>query len=96
MPLRQGEDSAGKFYMWGDVKGHKYYYKNERERKVAKKKAINQAIAAAYSMAERCSQDNPAEDGRRPPDYCSYERRIVHPGSTLREREAKATRVPNK
>ena len=82
MPLRQGNDAQGTYYMWGDVKGHKYYYTTEASRKVAKKKAIKQAIAAAHSMAERCSQPNP-------PPYCSYERRIVHPGSTLLEKEAK-------
>jgi hypothetical protein len=68
--------------MWGDVKGHKYYYTTEASRKAAKKKAIKQAIAAAYSMAERCTQPNP-------PDYCSYERRILNPGSTLKEKERK-------
>lgn len=71
--------------MWGDVKGHKYYYQanNEVQRKDAKKKAIAQAIAAAYSMSEKCSKPNA-------PDYCTYERRIKHPGSTLIKKEKKA------
>lgn len=77
MPIKQGRDKNGPYYMWGDVKGHKYYYTagNIEARKAAKKKAINQAIAAGYSMAEVCSKSNP-------PTYCSYERRILHPGST--------------
>lgn len=88
MPLKQGRDKAGTYYMWGDVKGHKYYYPtgNEVARKAAKKKAIDQAIAAAYAMAERCVKPNPLRrrDGAEP-EYCSYERRIVHPGSTFRK-----------
>lgn len=84
MPLRQGRDKNGTYYMWGDVKGHKYYYTpgDAIARKAAKKKAIAQAIAAAYSMADRCVQPNP-------PNYCSYERRIKHPGSTLKAKEKK-------
>lgn len=86
MPLRNGRDKNGAFYMWGDVKGHKYYYTagNEAERKAAKQKAIKQAVAAAYSMADKCATTNP------PPVYCSYERRIKEPGSTLKKKEAKA------
>lgn len=84
MPLRNGRDANGPYYMWGDVKGHKYYYPagNEVARKAAKQKAIKQAVAAAYSMADKCTTTHP------PPDYCSYERRIKRPGSTLKKKEA--------
>jgi hypothetical protein len=46
MPVRNGRDSNGPFYRWGNS-GKKYYYKpnNEKSRDMAKEKAKKQGIA---------------------------------------------------
>jgi hypothetical protein len=50
MPLMRGKDSIGSYYRWGST-GAKYYYtsKNKKQRRLAKRRALKQAVAIAYS-----------------------------------------------
>jgi hypothetical protein len=50
MPLKRGKDSVGKYFSWGSH-GHKYHYHSKKGRKLAKKKAIKQAVAIGYRKA---------------------------------------------
>lgn len=43
MPIRQGKDSHGKYYQWGNQK--RYYWSTPRTRLIALRKAIRQAKA---------------------------------------------------
>src|SRR5437870_82807 len=52
MPLRQGHNKTGKYYVWGNSRT-KHYYKSEAERKRAKQHAIIQAYAIEKSLARR-------------------------------------------
>lgn len=47
MPLHNRRDSQGSYFIWGEH-GHKYYYKNERSKTIAKEKAMRQARAIAW------------------------------------------------
>lgn len=49
-----GKDKDGTFYKWGQS-GHKYYYiaGNKKSRNIAKRKAIDQAIAIAINKRLR-------------------------------------------
>jgi len=52
MPVRQGRDSNGPYFQWGE-NGKKYYYdpKSNRSKEIARKKAARQGRAIKASQA---------------------------------------------
>lgn len=51
MPVHRGKDKNGTYYQWGDNK--KYYFNNERDRKIAKYRAHIQGYAIEKSEQRR-------------------------------------------
>jgi hypothetical protein len=49
MPIIKDIDQNGYFYKYGKT-GHKYYFYDEKTRRLAKKKAIIQGVAIRYSQ----------------------------------------------
>lgn len=49
MPVHQGRDSNGPYYVWGNRKKYYYIPGNKKSREIAKRKAIKQGIAVHAS-----------------------------------------------
>ena len=48
MPIKQGKDTKGKFFQYGDRK--KYYFTTDRSKTIAYKKALKQGVAIKISQ----------------------------------------------
>lgn len=62
MPLRNEQDSNGKYYRWGNS-SKRWYYTNETERKQAKRHAIIQAYAIEKSKERKGKENELASSG---------------------------------
>lgn len=49
MPIYQGSDRRGHYFQWGSHKKYYYIPYSQRSKKLAKKKAIKQMLAAYYN-----------------------------------------------